>query len=92
MNNVVEIIEALRYKLRVFGVLIDGAMGIFYENGVFCVNTTWPKLTLSKKHHSIACHCEKKRSRQEPSDYQNIIHQPTLLTYLPRLWQHQRER
>ena len=53
MNNAVEIIEALRYKLRMFGVPIDGSTNIFCENGAVCANTTRPELTLSKKHHSI---------------------------------------
>ena len=55
-NNSVEILEALRYKLRIFGVLFNGSTNIFCENEAVCVNTTWPELTLSKKHHIIAYH------------------------------------
>ena len=54
MNNAVEIIEVLRYKLRMFGVPIDGSMNVFCDNGAVCANTTRPELTLLKKHHSIA--------------------------------------
>ena len=56
MKNAVEIIEALCYKLRMFGVPIDGSMNIFCDNGAVCVNTTRPESTLSKKHHVIAYH------------------------------------
>ena len=42
MNNAVDIIEALRYKLRMFGVPIDGSKNIFCDTGAVCVNTTWP--------------------------------------------------
>jgi hypothetical protein len=33
MKNAVEMIEALRYKLRMFGVPIDGLTNIFCDNG-----------------------------------------------------------
>ena len=56
MNNSVEIIEAFRYKLRTFGVPVDGSTNFFCDNGVVCVNTTQFDLKLSKKHHSIAYH------------------------------------
>jgi hypothetical protein len=56
MKNAVEMIEALRYKLRMFGVPIDGPTNIFCDNGAVVVNTTRPEWTLSKKHHSIAYH------------------------------------
>ena len=57
MKNSVEIIEALRYKLRMFGVPIDGSSNIFCDNGAVCVNTTRPELTLPKNHHNISYHC-----------------------------------
>jgi hypothetical protein len=56
MKNAVEMIEALRYKLRMFGIPIDGPTNVFCDNGAVCVNTTKPESTLSKKHHSIAYH------------------------------------
>ena len=43
MNNAVEIIEALRYKLGRFGVTMDGSTHIFCDNGAVCVNTTRPE-------------------------------------------------
>jgi hypothetical protein len=60
MKNAIEMIEALRYKLRMFGVPIDGPTNIFCDNGAVCANTTRPESTLTKKHHSIAYH----RSRE----------------------------
>ena len=51
-----EIIEVLRYKLRMVGVPIDGSNNILCDNRAVCVNTTWPESTLSKKYHSIAYH------------------------------------
>jgi hypothetical protein len=56
MKNAVEMIEALRCKLRIFGVPVDGPTNIFCDNGAVVVNTTRPESTLSKKHHSIAYH------------------------------------
>ena len=51
-----EIIEALRYKLRMFGFPIDGSTNIFCDNGAVCVNLTRPKSKLYKKYHSISYH------------------------------------
>ena len=56
MKNAVEMIEALRYKLRMFGAPIDGPTNIFCDSGAVCANTTRPESTLTKKHHSIAYH------------------------------------
>ena len=58
MKNPVDIIQALRYKLCMFGNLTDGATYIFCDNRAVCVNATRPELTLSKKHHIIYYHRE----------------------------------
>ena len=60
MNNEVGIIDSLSYKLRMFGVPIDGSTNVFFDNRAVCVNMTRPGSTLSKKHHSIAYHCARK--------------------------------
>ena len=39
-----------------FGVPIDGATRVFYENEAVYKNTVLPESTLNKKHHSIAYH------------------------------------
>ena len=57
MNNAVELIEALRYKLCMFGVPIDGSTNIFCNNGAVSMKTTRPESTLSKKHHIITYQC-----------------------------------
>ena len=54
IKNTVEIIEALVYKLRMFGVLIVESTDVFCDNREVCVNTTRPESTLYKKHHSNA--------------------------------------
>ena len=56
LKNAVELIEALRYKLRMFGVPIDGPSNIFCDNEAVYKNTSLPESTLKKKHHSIAYH------------------------------------
>lgn len=56
MKNAIELTEALRYKLRMFGVPIDGPTNIFCDNDAVCKNCTKPESTLNKKHHSIAYH------------------------------------
>ena len=43
--------------MRMLGVHIDGSTNVFCDNKAVSVNTTWPKSTLSKKHHSIVDHC-----------------------------------
>ena len=55
-KNVIESIEALRYKLRMFGVPVDGATNIFCDNKAVTRNCSDPTSTLKKKYHSIAYH------------------------------------
>ena len=56
MKNAAEMTEALRCKLRTFGVPIEGPTSIFCDHGAVRANTRRPKLALTKKHCSIACH------------------------------------
>lgn len=56
MKNAVELSEALRYKLRMFGVPIEGPTNIFCDNEAVYKNSSLPESTLKKKHHSIAYH------------------------------------
>ena len=49
-------IESLRYKLRMFGVPIDGPANVYCDNEAVYKNTVLPESTLKKKHHSIAYH------------------------------------
>ena len=52
----VEQLEALRYKLRMFGVPIDGPADIFCDNQSVVKATSTPESTLSKKHNAICYH------------------------------------
>ena len=56
MKTAIEMIETLRYKLRMFGVSIDGPANIFCDNEAVYKNTVIPESTLKKKHHPIAYH------------------------------------
>jgi hypothetical protein len=53
---VVELIEALRYKLRMFGVPVDGPANVYCDNHGVVINSSMPESTLKKKHNSIAYH------------------------------------
>jgi hypothetical protein len=52
----VELIESLRYKLRMFGVPLVGPANMFCDNNGVVVNCTIPESTLKKKHNAIAYH------------------------------------
>ena len=56
MKNAVELIAALRYKLRIFGVPIDGLTDMFCNNEAVYKNASIPESQLRKKHHSITYH------------------------------------
>jgi hypothetical protein len=52
----VELIEALRYKLRMFGIPIDGPANVYCDNSGVVINSSKPESTLKKKHNAIAYH------------------------------------
>ena len=56
MRVATDMIEALRYKLRMFGIPIDGPANVYCDNEAVYKNTVLPESTLTKKHHSIAYH------------------------------------
>ena len=56
MRIAVELIEALRYKLRMFGVPIEGPTNVFCDNEAVTKNARVPESTLNKKHNAIAYH------------------------------------
>ena len=51
-----ELIVALRYKLRMFGVPIDGPASVFCDNRGVVKNASIPESTLQKKHNAINYH------------------------------------
>jgi hypothetical protein len=52
MRICVEMLEGLRYKLRMFGIPIDRPSNVFCDNESVVTNASVPK----KKHNSIAYH------------------------------------
>ena len=55
-----EHVEALRYKLRMFGIPIEGPTNVFCDNESVFKNASISDSTLKKKHTSICYH----RSRE----------------------------
>jgi hypothetical protein len=56
MRILVEMLESLHYKLRMFGIPIDGPSNAFCDNKSVVANSTIPTSTLKKKHNTIAYH------------------------------------
>lgn len=51
-----EMIEGLRYKLRMFGIPVDGPADVFCDNKSVVTNSTVPTSMLNKRHNSICYH------------------------------------
>jgi hypothetical protein len=51
-----ELIISLRYKLRMFGIPLDGAANVFCDNESVYKNASTAESTLKKKHNSVAYH------------------------------------
>ena len=56
MKIAMEMNAALRYKLRMMGVPIEGPSNTFGDNSSVIKNVTLPESTLHKRHNSIAYH------------------------------------
>ena len=56
MRQATELILALHYKLRMFGIPIDGPTRVYGDNGAVISNSSIPTLTLTKKHNEICYH------------------------------------
>jgi hypothetical protein len=56
LRQAVDMIEGLRYKLRMMGVPIDSATKVFCDNDATLKATTRPESTLKKKHNAINYH------------------------------------
>ena len=48
--------DAIRYKLRMMGIPLDGQTNCFCDNKSVVTNATIPHSTLNKKHNAIAYH------------------------------------
>ena len=51
-----EMIEALRYKLRCFGIPIDGPCDVYCDNQSVVTNSSVPTSVLNKRHNAICYH------------------------------------
>jgi len=56
MRIAVELLESLRYKLRLFGTPLEGPVNTFCDNSSVVVSSTLPASKLKKKHNAIAYH------------------------------------
>jgi hypothetical protein len=56
MKTAVEQVEALRYKLRMLGIPIDGPADLYCDNESVFRNSAFPESVIKKKHNSIAYH------------------------------------
>ena len=56
MRQAIDLVKSLRYKLRMFGVPIEGPSDVFCDNESVFKNVSRPESTLSKKQHSISYH------------------------------------
>ena len=57
MRIAIEMIEGLRYKLRMMGVPIEGPCNVFCDNNAVVINSKNPESMLKKKHAAINYHC-----------------------------------
>jgi len=56
LKTAIEMIIGLRFKLRCFGIQIDGSTNIMCDNEPVTKNVRIPQSTLSKKHNAVAYH------------------------------------
>ena len=57
LRQAVELVQALRFKLRQFGIpLEEGGANLYCDNEAVYKNVVHPDSVLKKKHHSVAYH------------------------------------
>jgi hypothetical protein len=56
LKTAIDMIEGLRYKLRMMGIPVDGPTSVFCDNQSVVKNTTVPESVLKKRHNAIAYH------------------------------------
>lgn len=76
MRIALEAIESLRYKLRMFGIPIDGPADMMCDNNAVVQNSQAPHSTLQKKHNSICYH----RVREAVAAGTILVHKESTLS------------
>jgi hypothetical protein len=56
MKTAIDMVEGLRYKLRMMGIPMSGPTSVFCDNESVVKNSTAPESTLKKRHNAIAYH------------------------------------
>jgi hypothetical protein len=56
MKMAIDMIEGLRYKLRMMGIPLTGPTSVLCDNESVVRNATAPESTLKKRHNAIAYH------------------------------------
>ena len=56
LKTAIEMIQGLRYKLRMFGVEVLGPTNVYCDNNSVVIQTTKPESALKKKHAAVAYH------------------------------------
>ena len=56
MKQAIELLKGLRYKLRMFGIPIEGPASVYCDNEAVFKNTSIPSSVLNKKMHGISYH------------------------------------
>ncbi len=56
LQIIVKLVEALHYKLRIFGIPIQGATNVYCDHNSVVANAQFPESVLRRKHNSIAYH------------------------------------
>ena len=74
MKTAVELVEGLRYKLRMMGVPLDGHAHVKADNLSMVTNSSMPESTLKKKSNSIAYHYVRERAA---ADVIQVSYEPT---------------
>lgn len=75
MKTAVELVEGLRYKLRMMGIPIDGPAHVKADNMSMVNNSSKPESTLKKKSNSIAYHYVRERAA---ADVIRVSYEPTV--------------
>lgn len=56
LQTAVEMIEGLRYKLRMMGIKVDGSTNVYCDNESVVKNSMQQESMLKKKHNAISYH------------------------------------